>query len=330
MTEKLRSLVIGGSGFIGSHLVDALLRSGRKVRSFDRQGIDSPIVDTHNPNLEQVIGDFFRESDVAKALEGCDVCYHLVSTTTPKSSNDDPIYDVETNILATVRLLDQAVRSGVRKVIFTSSGGTVYGIPEQVPTSEHHPTDPICSYGISKLTIEKYLNLYYRLHGLDYSVLRIANPYGEGQPVNKGQGAIAVFLYKAMQQEEIEIWGDGSVIRDYIYIGDVISALLAVSNYKGKTRIFNIGAGRGLTLNYLLDTIDKVTMMPTRRLYIPGRGFDVPSNVLSIELASEELGWMPLVGFEEGLEHFFRYLKISLQTDKMTLSSLNSPIQRGQ
>ena len=310
MMKKFCTLVIGGRGFIGSHLVSALLKSGHRVRSFDRQGIGSKGGGSVlNSNLEQVDGDFVIEADLARAMDGCEICYHLVSTTTPTSSNDNFIHDVDTNILATIRLLDQAVKAGVKKVVFASSGGTVYGVPEQVPIPESHATDPICSYGIVKLTIEKYLDLFYKLHRLEYSILRISNPYGEGQPANKGQGAVAVFLNKAMQLEEIEIWGDGSVIRDYIHIGDVVSALIAASKYVGNVRIFNIGAGRGLTLNYVLDAIDNVVEQPTRRLYLPGRRFDVPSNVLSVERAYQELGWTPQVEFEDGLKYFFNYLK---------------------
>lgn len=309
MKKQIHSLVIGGRGFIGSHLVDSLLVKGCKVRSFDRPGVTS-LEENHpsNSNIEQIDGDFLNEVDIGNALVDCDICYHLVSTTTPKSSNDNPLFDVESNILATVRLLTKAVKAGVKKIVFASSGGTVYGIPTQVPTPENHATNPICSYGITKLTIEKYLDLFHKLHGLDYSILRVANPYGERQQTNKDQGAVAVFLQKALHREEIEIWGDGSIIRDYIYIGDVISALLAASDYAGAERVFNIGAGRGLTLNNVLDSIDKVIGYPTQRRYIAGRGYDVPSNVLSVERARQELGWSPRVGFEEGLEYFFNFL----------------------
>jgi UDP-glucose 4-epimerase len=306
------SLVIGGHGFIGSHLVVALLQNGQLVRSFDRPGVLPLLVNTGtNANLDVVEGDFLSGSDLSKALVDCDICYHLVSTTTPRSSNEDPVFDIESNILGTVRLLNEAVKAGVKKIIFVSSGGTVYGVPTLVPTPESHATNPTCSYGITKLAIEKYLDLYYKLHGLNYSILRVANPYGMGQQSNKGQGAIAVFLHKALRGEEIEIWGDGSIIRDYVYIDDVISALQAAANYDGAEHVFNIGAGKGLSLNGVLDSIDRLIGHPTARNYVEGRGYDVPSNILSVEKAKQELQWEPAIDFEVGLGYFLNYLKYS-------------------
>src|SRR4029434_4711286 len=187
-----------------------------------------------------------NEEDVTQAVAGCEVVFHMISTTIPKSSNDNPAYDVESNLVGTLRMLEAARKAGVRKVVFASSGGTVYGIPKVVPINESHPTDPICSYGISKLAVEKYLHLYHALHGLDYCILRIGNPYGEGQRPTAAQGAVGVFLYKALHGGVIEIWGDGTVTRDYIYIGDVIQAFLKAMTYSGEHRLFNIGAGEGL------------------------------------------------------------------------------------
>ena len=313
MSKQLRILVLGGQGFIGSHLVEALLNNGSQVRSFDRPGVISINMDIRlHPNFELIEGDFLNDAEIHNALVGCDVCYHLISTTNPKSSNDNPVFDVESNILGTVRLLSYAVKVGIKKVIFVSSGGTVYGVPSQIPISENHSTDPICSYGISKLAIEKYLDLFHKLYGLDYSVLRVANPYGGRQQTNKGQGAIAVFLEKALSNEAIEIWGDGSVIRDYIYIDDVVSALLAAAKYVGEEHVFNIGGGSGLSLNNILDAIDLVSECPTIRRYTTGRVCDVSANVLSIERAKQELGWSPSVSFEVGLKRFCKSLKQSL------------------
>ena len=162
-----RCLVLGGKGFIGSHLVDGLLAHGYRVRCFDRAHIPPLSATTPPAGFELVEGDFTSESDVAAALEDCDVCFHLVSTTLPRSSNLDPVFDLETNLLPSVRLLRQAVQAGVRRVVFASSGGTVYGRPNAVPIPETHPTDPLCSYGIAKLAVEKYMGLFADLHGLE-------------------------------------------------------------------------------------------------------------------------------------------------------------------
>lgn len=309
MNHPQRCLVLGGRGFIGSHLVDALLARGNHVRCFDRPHV-APLSEAHlsNPNFELFEGDLVSEADVTEALEGCEVCFHLVSTTLPKSSNADPVFDVESNVLGTVRLLTHAVKTGLKKVIFVSSGGTVYGVPTQLPIPETHPTDPVCSYGISKLAIEKYLGLFNQLHGLDYTILRIANPFGERQRTHASQGAVAVFLGKVLRGEPIEIWGDGSVVRDYIYIADVVNALLTALERTGSERVFNIGSGRGHSLNEVVDAIEKVTGRSADRRHLPGRAFDVPVSVLGIEHAKKVLNWSPKVDFEQGLERFATWL----------------------
>lgn len=305
MSNPMRCLVLGGRGFIGSHLVDALLVNGHFVRCFDRPHV-APLGDAHmsNPNFELYEGDLVSEADVTQALVGCDVCFHLVSTTLPKSSNADPVFDVESNVLGTVRLLTHAVRSGLTKVIFVSSGGTVYGVPKQLPILESHPTDPVCSYGITKLAIEKYLGLFKQLHGLDYTVLRIANPFGERQRTHASQGAVAVFLGKVLRGEPVEIWGDGSVVRDYIHIADVVDALLAALERASNEHVFNIGSGRGHSLNEVIDAIENVTGKVADRRYLPGRVFDVPVSVLAIERAQRSLAWSPRINFDQGLAKF--------------------------
>jgi UDP-glucose 4-epimerase len=226
----------------------------------------------------------------------------------PQSSNGDPVFDIESNVVGTVRLLSHAVKSGVKKVVFVSSGGTVYGPPKHIPILETHPTDPVSSYGITKLAIEKYLHLFHTLHGLEYSILRLANPFGERQRVMASQGAVAVFLGKVLNGDPVEIWGDGSVVRDYIYISDVVDALIAAASCETEARIFNIGSGRGHSLNELLDGIEQVTGRKADRRYLPGRLFDVPTSVLSIDRARQHLNWSPKVDFEDGLRRFSNWL----------------------
>ena len=304
-----KCLVLGGKGFIGSHLVDALVATGQSVRVLDQPNV-APMSDPATvAKVEWLDGDSTCDSDIRQGLEGCDVCYHLVSTTLPKSSNADPLFDVETNVLGTLRLLTHAVRLGVKKVVFVSSGGTVYGIPKVVPVDENHATDPISSYGITKLAIEKYLHLFFDLHKLDYTILRVSNPYGERQRTRAHQGAVAIFLGKVLRGETVDIWGDGTTVRDYVYIGDVTQALLRAGLHRGPERLFNIGSGAGLTLNEVLDEIERATGLKSKRNYAPARGFDVPRNVLSITRAKNELGWEPRTSFAEGLARTVSWLK---------------------
>jgi UDP-glucose 4-epimerase len=305
----MRCLVLGGRGFVGSHLIDSLLELGYQVRCFDRPHV-VPLGDSYiyNPNFELYEGDFVSEADISQALVGCEVCYHLISTTLPKSSNADPIFDVETNVLGTVRLLTLAVKSGLKKIIFVSSGGTVYGVPACVPIPEVHPTDPECAYGISKLAIEKYLRLFHHLHGLDYTILRLSNPYGERQRTRASQGVIAVFMGKVLRGEPVEIWGDGSVIRDYIHISDVVDAMLMALEQTYEERVYNIGAGYGRNLNEVLVAIEKATGCLAICRYLPGRAFDVPESVLCIARAKASLNWSPKVDFEHGIERLAAWL----------------------
>lgn len=304
----MKTLILGGAGFIGSHLAEALLAQGHEVRIFDRPHIQIPAELKECHGIEWMQGDFLSVADIQAAVDGVELIFHLVSTTLPKNSNDDPGYDVGTNVIGSLHLLDAAVRLGIRKIVFISSGGTIYGIPSQIPIPETHPTDPLVSYGISKLAIEKYLKLYHELHGLDYAVLRVANPYGERQRTDMAQGAVAVFAKKALAGETIEIWGDGSVTRDYIYIADLIEAFVLAASYQGQERIFNIGGGHGLSLNQLLATLEELLARPVNRRFLPARKFDVPVNILDITRAREVLGWAPRTPFKVGLQRTLQWL----------------------
>ena len=249
----MRCLILGGGGFIGSHLADSLLSLNYKVRIFERPRVEPYRSFTEYEQIEWYEGDFQCAADVDSSVYGCDYVFHLISTTLPKNSNEDPIFDLESNVIGTLKLLSSSVRHGIKKIVFISSGGTVYGIPTEIPVSETHPTEPLVAYGVSKLAIEKYLHLYYLLHGLEYTVLRVSNPFGGRQRVNTNQGAVAVFLSKALSNETIEIWGNGSVVRDYIFIDDVIEAFVKTMDHTGNQRVFNIGSGEGRSLIEIID-----------------------------------------------------------------------------
>jgi len=309
LDKEMHCLVLGGRGFLGSHLVEALLAEGNRVSVFKRP---------HSPRLLDIAnyqqvrwfeGDFVNREDVARAVQGAEIVYHLISTTIPQSSNQNPIYDIESNLVSTLNLLEIAKEARVKKIIFISSGGTVYGTPQTLPIHESHRTDPTCAYGIAKLAAEKYLSLYHHLYGLSYCILRVANPYGERQMANSAQGVVAVFLGKVLRNEPIEIWGDGSVVRDYIYVGDVIEALIKAKSYEGECRLFNIGGGHGLSLNELVDAIENMLGRTVQKKYLPSRLFDVPVNVLDISAAATFLDWTPRTPFQAGLCRTWAWLQ---------------------
>jgi UDP-glucose 4-epimerase len=306
--KTMRCLVLGGGGFLGSHVSEALTGSGYRVRIFEKALVDRGNVRDFFHRVEWIEGDFNSRNQLREVLDGTDYIVHCIGTTLPETSNKDPIYDISTNLLPTVHLLEAAKAVGVKKVIFLSSGGTVYGIPRSTPIPESHPTDPICSYGIQKLAIEKYLALYRHLHGLDYVVLRLANPYGARQKPEAVQGAIAVFMSKALRGETIEIWGDGSVVRDYLYVTDIACAVLSALRYEGEYRVFNIGSGIGFSILDLVARIEKIVGRTVHVHHKPGRRFDIPINVLDISRADRELGWRPQVEFDDGLQMTKAYL----------------------
>jgi len=305
----MKAVVIGGNGFIGTHLIEFLVRDGVSVRAFDRY--PSQFVQPKK-EVEYVIGDLGNHGALAEIVENADWVFHLAYTTLPKTSNDDPAYDVRSNLIDAVQLLQSCKEAGVKKVIFVSSGGTVYGVPQTVPILETHPTNPICSYGITKLAIEKYLQLFFHLYGLDYAVARISNPYGEGQNPNAKQGAIGVFLGKVARGEPIEIWGTGDVVRDYLHIDDAAHALIKAARYKSAAdgpRIFNIGSGQGHSLNEIVDEIKLVVDREVIVEHKPARSLDVQANVLDTTLARTCLGWKPTIDLRTGLTRAWSWIK---------------------
>ncbi len=240
--------------------------------------------------------------DIAAAIDGMDAVLHLVSSTLPKDSNDDTIFDVQSNLVATLYLLEAMVAAKVGRIIFISSGGTVYGVPQYLPIDEKHPTNPLVSYGIVKLAIEKYLLLYERMHGIRTVILRVSNAYGERQRVETAQGAVSVFLNRALRGEAIEIWGDGSVRRDFVYVRDVAEAFAGALEYSGEAKVFNVSSGTGVSVDELIELIENLTDRKLEKRYLPGRPFDVPVSLLSNALAKRELAWEPKVHLAEGIE----------------------------
>ena len=290
----MKALIVGGNGFIGSHLSDLLLEMGWNVRVYDRV---EELFRPFNSRIEYVRGELDNRKLLEQALQGIDVAFHLASSTIPKTSNDDPAADVQSNLIATLGFLQGCVNKRVVKVVFLSTGGAIYGFPERLPISESHPINPVVSYAIVKLAIEKYLYLFNKLYNLEYIVLRPSNPYGPRQNPLSGQGLITTFLWRALNQQPLRVWGDGSVGRDYFFVTDLAHACLKAALYEGNYRVFNIGSSCSLTINQIIEVISNICKRKLDVIYDPSRAFDAPQITLDIKQAKEHLGWCPFSAF---------------------------------
>ncbi|MEQ8376118.1 MAG: NAD-dependent epimerase/dehydratase family protein [Roseibium aggregatum] len=301
----MKVLVIGGCGFIGSHVVDKCLQQGLSVRVMDaRPELYRPPL----PGVDYVFHSLSDHHRLADTLSGVDAVVHLASTTVPSTSNLDPAADISGNLVPTVRLLEAMRASGTRKLVFFSSGGTVYGIPTKDPVPEDHPLNPISSYGIVKLAIEQYLRMEQQLHGLEFVALRPANIYGPRQAQVGLLGVIGTYLRKVAEDAPIEIWGDGSVVRDFVHVED-IADLCHRALISGASGSFNAGSGEGTSISQIVDIIGQTTGRTLEPVYKPGRNFDVPRVVLDIARARATFGWQPAVPLRCGIGETWEWVK---------------------
>ena len=299
MAQTKTALVTGGAGFIGSHLVDRLLSLEYKVVVVDNLSTGklknlNPSatfhhVDITHPSVSEV---FQREEP--------DVVFHLAAQTSVSRSTKDPVIDGEINVLGTLRLLEAARRSGIEKFIYSSSGGTIYGEPEFNPCNDGHPVAPLSPYGMSKYLGEQYLELYRRLHRLNYVSLRYGNVYGPRQDPHGEAGVVAIFTQVMLEGKQPQIFGDGNQERDFVSVEDVVEANILAIN-RGDGTAYNIGTGRGTSVNRIFELLQSITTYK----WGPERGPSRPGEVYKISLdstrAAQELGWTPQVTLEDGL-----------------------------
>ena len=302
-------LIFGGNGFIGSHLAEGLVKKGYAVKVFDNFKIGRMNLDTVIDKIEIIKGNFFNESDVCNALKDVDYVFHYICTTTPATAIKDTIYDIESNIIGSVKLFQNAVNNNVKKIVFPSSGGTIYGETTGDRISESYPVNPVNPYAISKLTIEKYLQYFNYVYGIDYTILRYSNPYGERQNPYGKQGVIPIFLNKIKHGEQPVIYGDGSMIRDYLYIKVAVDATIAVLKKKTDEKIFNVGSGTGTSLNELIDIMSGVVGHRVVPEYIKDTDIYIPKILLDTLRIQKETGWKPTTELCEGINKTWEWIK---------------------
>jgi UDP-glucose 4-epimerase len=304
-----RVTVMGGLGFMGSHICRALLANGHPIRVFSKLYSSRDLVGDIADRLEIIEADIMQPREVLDAIGDSELLVDLVHTTRPGSSMRDPVYDASSNILGHVQWLQHLAETKLRRILFVSSGGTVYGAPQRQPVAEDHPTNPISAYGISKLAIEKYLAMYARQAGVSYTIMRPGNVYGPGVRLNVGQGVIGALAQRALRGEPLEVWGSGNARRDYLYIDDFVSAFLALLRYEGAHSIFNVSSGSDCSVTEIIAMLASILKVNPIVVHTDARGFDVPVNVLDSSLLTNETGWKPATDLETGITKLVDWLR---------------------
>ncbi|OGL22499.1 hypothetical protein A2707_04200 [Candidatus Saccharibacteria bacterium RIFCSPHIGHO2_01_FULL_45_15] len=309
----VKCLVLGANGFIGSHLVDSLVADGHKVRAFDRFSSGVTKFNTHS-SIEIMAGDYLNRADLKDALKNIEYVFHFISTTTPVTAENDPVIDIETNIRMSVVLFQLCVEAKVKRVLFASSGGAIYGASQHsVSHGENDPTFPVSPYAIGKLTIENYLRYFSTKFKLDYTVFRIANPYGERQPLRRKQGVIPIFLERVHDNQPIVIYGDGGMVRDYVYVKDVANMICAMFRRSHEYSTYNIGSGKGNTLNEVVQSITEVTGKNVKVQYEPAPSTFVDRVVLDVSRFETEFNQMPPTSLHDGIRATYEHI---IETEK--------------
>ncbi len=307
----MKIILLGAVGFIGTNLVIELAKDkDNQITVVDRNKARfKTIEDMQITNLSVIQLDLTIDTDYERLVAGQDLVYHLISTTVPTTSNQKIAEELKGNVVLSANLFEACVHQDVKKVVFLSSGGTVYGKESKCPLNENTPTNPITSYGIQKITIEKLLYLYNYMYGLDYRIIRLTNPYGPYQQPNGVLGAVTTFTYKTLRGEEIQVYGDGSVVRDFIYIDDAVKGIQKIVNGNSHHHIFNLGCGYGTSIKQVLETIGKVLDIRMYVKYMKARKVDVPINYLDIKRFETAYGNLNPVSLENGIKRTADFMK---------------------
>lgn len=307
----MKYLILGSSGFLGKSITNEILkRSKDSIVLFDKSVDIKEYQKYDDSRITKIKADFQKIDNFDFIMKGIDIVVHLICTTRPATIlSNGYSQEIEENVFPTIKLLDACVRNKIKKVVFLSSGGTVYGNVSGLPSSEKDDTNPICSYGVQKLMIEKYIFLYGIREGLNYNIIRLSNPYGPYQDPNSGLGAITNFVYKAIRGEKIVIYGDGTAVRDYIYIDDAIQGILNICQYEGCEKIFNLGTGEGSSLNEVIGIIETHLNRKLDIEYYAARKTDLKKSVLNVDLYVKTFGKSNYLTLDEGIKKMIYYFK---------------------
>jgi UDP-glucose 4-epimerase len=306
--ETRRVVVLGGTGFIGSYLVQELLADGFQVGVVSRHSVDVNRERYPPEQLDCRQGDVADVHFVADALIDADVCIHLVHSTVPGESMSDPAREIVDSVVPTVRCLSRLPSRRFKRFVYVSSGGTVYGNARLLPISEDHPTDPMSAYGVAKLSLEKYVGMFAQTLNLNTAIVRPANVYGLGRNLNRDQGAVGIFLNRMLHNEPIQIWGDGSIVRDYLYVTDVARAIALVAA-DFTPGVWNVGTGVGTSLIDMIRLLEQIMRSTAKVAYAPARGYDVPVNILDAARIRKLLAWVPEVGLAQGIQTMYSAIR---------------------
>lgn len=294
--------VYGANGFIGRHVVTRLAKNGHKVRAISRR-FDRDFLQGLPENVDAIEADFSNSMAMLASLQDINAVVQLISSSSPSMGNRMLIEDIRENVIPHVSFLQSTVEIGIDKFVFISSGGTVYGVGAPVPTPETAHTNPLNSHGMTKLMIEKYIQMFSRVNELNYVILRVSNPFGPGQSFRKGQGLIAAALQRHREGRAIQIFGNGKSQRDYIYISDLVDAIeTTVTRTDLHNQTLNIAKGEGRSVLEVLAAIETTLGVELAKEFIPARRTDVDVSILDISKARRLLSWSPDTPFQAGIE----------------------------
>jgi len=301
----MKIMVTGGCGFIGSHIVDAYVAKGHDVVIIDN--LSTGNINNLNPRAKFYEEDINSDLDKIFRREKFELINHHAAQINVRTSVDDPVYDARINVLGTVNLLKFASKYAIKRFVYASSGGAVYGEPEQYPINEGTPLNPLSPYGASKVAAEHYITTFARLYGMDYVIFRYSNVYGPRQIIKSEAGVISIFIDRIFRNESCSVYGDGKQIRDYVYVGDIVAANMLALNCA--PNIFNIGTNVETSVNDLIDIFSKILKKDVAHQHVDPRPGEVQRNVLDYRHAWSVIQWQPKTQLKDGIAETFEYFK---------------------